>query len=258
MRFENQVAIVTGAGQGIGKGVAKLLAAEGAKVTGCDLVGERIEATAREIRAAGGECLATVTDVTNERQVQEMVDQTIAAFGRIDILINNVGGVFGLEKSLREISDDLWHKTLDVNLTSQFLCSRAVVPHMKRQGYGKIVNMSSLVGVRPKLSDALPYVAAKGAVLGLTRQLAFELGPHGINVNAIAHTDTITERFYEQIEEASWPETVEEVRARHAQYPLGRPAEIEDVARVVAFLASRAADYVLGETMIVSGGNFMV
>lgn len=257
MRFEDQVAIVTGAGQGIGKGIAEIFATEGAKVIGCDINTATLEKTSQEINAKGGVYVPVKVDVTKENEVQNMVAQVINDHSRIDILVNNVGGVIGQDKLLSEISDDLWARTFDLNLTSQFVSCKAVFPHMRDRGYGRIVNMSSLVGVRPKISDALPYVAAKGCVLGLTRQMAFEFAPHGVTINAIAHTDTITERLHEQIEEGSWPETVDELRARHAKYPVGRPAEVNDVAKAVAFLASREANYIVGETMIVSGGNFM-
>jgi len=258
VRFQGKTAIVTGSGRGIGKESALILASEGANVTINDIRSDLLEQTAAELRATGSRVLAIEADVTDEAQVQRIVAQTVEAFGQIDILINVVGGTYpSTKRFLEEIGDEDWHNLLNLNLTSHFLCNRAVVPYMQKRGYGRIVGVSSIAAVcgEPLLWSP-PYGAAKAAVLGLTRQLAIELGPYGITVNAVAQSDTMTERMYEHFK-GNWPETEAEFRTRFSQYPLGRPSQPHEVARVIAFLASDEASFVTGETTLVTGGAYI-
>ncbi len=256
MRFKDKTAIVTGSGRGQGKETALIMASEGADVTINDIQADVLDQARKEIEATGAGVLAVEADMTKEDQVADMVDQTLKQFGKVDILVNVVGGTYATRKRFTaEITDEEWHDTLDLNLTSQFLCSRAVVPHMQKRGYGRIVCVSSMAGLSGEsLLWAPPYSAAKAGVLGLTRQMALEFGPYGITVNAVAQSDTMTERTYDHFKDGLWPETQEEFMARYTRYALGHPAQPVDVARVIAFLASDDAGFMTGETVRVTGG----
>ncbi|MBN1628848.1 MAG: SDR family oxidoreductase, partial [Thermoleophilia bacterium] len=185
MLLENRVAIVTGAAKGMGRAVAEGFAKEGAKVTIADIDLAAAEEAVRAIEAAGGQALAVKCDVSKSDQVKAMVDATVAKFGKLDILVNNAGGVIGKHgkpTNLEVLTEDAWDTVVDINLKGIFLCCREAVPHMKANGYGKIINFSSLGAISPP--DALPhYHAAKSGVVGLTYDMAAELAPHNIHVN---------------------------------------------------------------------------
>lgn len=259
MRLGSRVAVVTGSSRGIGCATALLFAREGADVVVNGRNPERIDHVTEKLRAIGRRGLGIPADVTDEEQIQSLVGRTIEAFGRIDILVNNVGGTEPApHRFLEDYTRETWQKILELNLTSQFLCSKAVIPHMKKQRYGRIINISSIAGVSgTPLLWSPPYCAAKAGVLGLTKQMALELGPYGINVNAIAPVDTATERMSELVSASPWPETAEQAKDRYSTYPLGRMASVGDVAKVALFLAAEDADYITGETILVAGGSYI-
>ncbi|MCZ7570965.1 MAG: SDR family oxidoreductase [Ardenticatenaceae bacterium] len=255
-RLEGKVALVTGAGQGIGKATAVKMAREGARVVFNDIFDERLRQAEADIQALGGDVLAVKADMTRQHQVEGFVARALDRFGQIDVLVNNVGGTYASTKRfLHELEDADWHNTLDLNLTSNFLATRAALPHMRKRGSGKIINVASLAAVMGEpLIWSPPYAAAKAAVLGLTRQLAIEQGPYGITVNAIAQADVLTERTLEHLAGTSWPETYDEMMKRFTHYPLGRLAQPEEIANVIFFLATDDANFMNGETVLVSGG----
>jgi NAD(P)-dependent dehydrogenase (short-subunit alcohol dehydrogenase family) len=254
MRFENQVAIVTGAASGIGRASAELLAGEGAAVVAVDIDAERLEALAERIRGAGGRAEAAPADVTADGEAERIAARALRRHGAIHVLVNAVGGSTIVENSARpveELSLDEWQRLVAFNLDGTFLFSRAVIPAMKRQRQGKIVNVSSIAGRGLSLVSSSAYAAAKGGVIALTRKLSFELGPFGINCNAIAPGVTLTERVAPRWEARSEAER----QAVLANLPMGRMPVAEDQARVVVFLASRDADFVNGTTIDVAGGQ---
>lgn len=255
--LHGRVALVTGAGRGIGARVAEVLVRRGASLAINDL--HRYDAAASLADSLGSDqAMALQADVTDPVQVEEMVRSVVARFGALHILINCVGGSLNTPRFLEEISAEQWRDVLDLSLTSQFYCSRASIPHMKRAGWGRIVNISSSAGVFGEpLGWSPAYAAAKAGVLGLTRQIALEFGPMGITANAVAPGDTETERTHE-LWESSWPETPEQRGDRYARtVPLRRAASIDEVAETISFLASDAAGFVTGETINVNGGQFM-
>ena len=247
-------ALVTGAGTGIGRGIATLLAQHGAQVAVLDVDAGTARRTADEITAKGGTSLAVVADVSDSAQVARAIDQALAAMGRIDILCCNAG--ISQILSLVEMTEQDWDRMLDINAKGVFLCCKHVVPHMIQAGGGRIVNTASYlgkIGVR-KLTH---YCASKFAVVGFTQSLAHELAPHGILVNAVGPGDVDTEMMarewvWEAELEGGTPEEAKE-RCRRKQM-LGRLETPLDVARVVVFLASDYAGYISGETICVSGG----
>ena len=258
MRFDGKTAIITGSGRGIGLDAARLIASEGGNVVINDINSECLENAKSSLVASGAHVMSFLADVTKEAEVNAMVHKTVDTYGQIDILINVVGGTYpSTKRLLDEITDDDWHNLMDINLTSHFVCSRAVIPFMQRRGYGRIVGVSSVAAVcgEPLLWSP-PYGAAKAAMLGLIRQMAVEFGPYGITVNAVAQSDTMTERMHEHFE-GNWPETKEEFLQRFDRYPLGRPSQPEEVARVIVFLASDESAYMTGETMLVTGGAYI-
>ena len=245
MRLQNQIAIITGAGSGIGWGIARRFAAEGARVVIAELSPELGQQAAEQIHAAGGQALCIPTDVSQRTQVEAMVRQALEAFGRIDVLVNNAG-LTGRAAFL-ELTDEAWNRMLAVNLTGPFLCTQAVAREMARMGSGgKIINIASIES-EAACPDQAHYAASKGGLLMLTRALACDLAPYGIRVNAIG------------------PGTVDSghgafddpaVRTRYeSRIPLGRVATPRDVANAALFLASSEADYISGIVLYVDGGT---
>ena len=259
MSFEGKVALVTGSTQGIGRRVAQLLAAGGATVVVTGRTAERAEEVAATLADAGGRALGLGADVAVEEDVSALVAAVERRCSTIDLLVNNAGGSYPAPH--RNFFDDTpqsFRAVVRLNLTSQFLVSRAVVPIMKRQGGGSIVNVSSMAavsGVRLLWSPA--YCAAKAGVIGLTKQMALELGHHGIRVNAIAQADTVTERTGELADGGACPETLEEMETRYARYPVPRMATADEVANGIVFLASDRASYITGETLLLTGGSYI-
>jgi 3-oxoacyl-[acyl-carrier protein] reductase len=247
MRFEGKVAIITGAGRGIGRAIAERLASEGADVVICDIDKEAAERTAEEIRSKYSvKAIAISADVANEGDVNSMVEETIKNFGRVDFLINNAG--ITRDSLLLRMSEEEWDKVIAVDLKSVFLCTRAVIRHMMRQRFGRIVNISSVIGLRGNVGQA-NYASAKAGIIGFTKSAARELAGRNITVNAVApgYIQTeMTERL---------PQEVKEEMLK--QVPLGRPGQPEDVAGVVAFLCSEDASYITGEIIRVDGGMAM-
>jgi 3-oxoacyl-[acyl-carrier protein] reductase len=207
---------------------------------------DELDAVAEEVRRAGGETIVVPGDVTDGEQVNTMVKQVTAEAGRLDVLVNNAG--ITRDGLLVRMTDDQWRSVLEVNLTGAFLCSRAAAKVMLRQRSGRIINMASVVGLMGNAGQA-NYSASKAGLIGLTKSMARELAPRGITVNAIAPGFIISPMTDELSEEA---------RERlHALIPLGRLGSAEDVAEVVAFLASAAAGYITGQVLQVDGGMHM-
>jgi 3-oxoacyl-[acyl-carrier protein] reductase len=240
--------LVTGGASGIGRGIAEAFGRQGASValTAFSSDGGAAE-TVAAIEAAGGRALALRADVTQEAAVARAVAAVVERFGGIDVLVTNAGGL--LQRSrVAECSRALWDEALAVNLTSTFLCCRAVIPHMERAGQGCIITMSSLAGHDGGGPGAAHYAAAKGGVITFTKALAKELGPLGIRVNGIA-PGLIATQFHDRFT------TDEARRATVARTPLRREGLPEDVAGVALFLASPRAAFVTGEIIEVNGGQ---
>ena len=271
-----KVALVTGAGgkYGIGRAIATRLAKEGADVVVNDMTEHPYAAdqadwqglpdVVREIEAMGRRAISVVADVADAVQVKEMVDQTVAHFGKIDILVNNAGTMAGKDRvPVVDLAEEDWDRVQRVNVKGVFLCSQAVARHLIAQGTGgKIINMSSVTGKRGSARFAA-YSASKFAVIGFTQSLACELAPYQVNVNAICPGLVDTERFG-HLASVLMPENLsadeqlaEYARRSEAAVPIGRLAEGEDVAKMAAFLASDEAAYLSGVSITVSGGTVM-
>ena len=252
MRFDAKVAIITGSSDGIGRAAALIFAREGGQVVLNARGRDRLEAARASVQAVGKPPLVVAGDVSQAPVVERLVGETLQHFGRVDILVNNAGGGTSL-RFLEEVTAEDWDLTVNSNLKSAFLCCQAVVPAMKRQRYGRIVNVSSVAGRNVSRLSGPQYSSAKAGVLGLTRHLAQDLGPLGITVNAVAPGPTLVDRV-----EKKWTLRSEEDRSHILEnIPLGRLAQPEEVATVIAFLASGDASYVTGVTIDVNGGSFM-
>lgn len=246
MQLQDKVAMITGAGAGIGEATARLFAQEGAQVVVADRDGTRAEAVAQGI---GAGALAVAGDVSKAADVERMVAGAIARFGRIDILVNNAG--YGIRGSVTTTSEEDWDALMGVNVKGVFLCSRAVITHMEVNGGGAIVHTASnaaLVG----LADRAAYVASKGAVAALTRAMALDHVKAGIRVNAVAPGTTWSSYFDQML--ASHPDPKGFVDALNARAPMARTAEPIEIARAILWLASDAASYATGTVMVVDGG----
>ncbi len=254
MRFRDQVALITGAGSGIGRATAQIMGAEGGTIVGVDVSQDSLAQIMGGIRQSGGNARGSVADALDPAQVSRVVQQTMETYGHIDILVNAVGGSTIIEHSgasVDELKLEEWQSLLHFNLTGTFLFINAVVPVMKRQGRGKIVNLSSIAGRGRSESSSSAYATAKGGIIALTRKLAFELGPDGITCNAIAPSRTLSERIHPRWEQLS----AAEQQAQLDKTPLRRNAMPEDQAKVICFLASSDADFVTGVTIDVTGGQ---
>ncbi len=247
MRFENKTIIITGAGGGIGRASALRLAREGAHVVCMDIAESR-EDTARLITKGGGDASAVAYDALNSEDVKKVFQEVISAHGPIDCLVNCVGA--GLPLPALDIDEEAFDKMFDMNVKTTYRACWAVLPHMQERRGGKIVNFSSVAGRSASVLQGPHYSSAKAAVIGLTRHLAREFGPHNINVNAIAPGVIGTDRILEQMSDAQRQRT-------ETATPLGRIGSPEDIAGVVAFLASEDARHVTGVTIDVNGGFFL-
>src|SRR3981189_1621972 len=253
MRFQDKVALITAAASGIGRATADIMAQEGAIIVAVDNNEERLERTIGELREGGGRAHGKMCDALNAAQVDGTVASVAQEFGSIDILVNAVGGSTIVSKpgaDVDELSFADWQKLIDFNLSGTFLFTHAVVPVMKKQRRGKIVNLASIAGRGLSASSSSAYAAAKGGIIAFTRKLAHELGPDGINVNAIAPSITLTERIRPHWDKRSQASQAEEIE----RTPLRRVAEAVDQANVICFLASADADFVTGLTIDVTGG----
>ena len=244
-RVYGKVAIVTGANQGLGKGIALALTKAGSDVVLVDCNDENLNDLSEEIKALDKNALIQKTDITKEDQVIAMVQATLETFGKIDILINNAGIAYRIPAT--ETTLEQWHQTIDVNLTGSFLCGREVGKAMIREKKGKIINIASIncTVARPNLSA---YGASKSGVMQLTRCWALEWAPYNINVNAVAPSFVKTEMTAALLQD-------EKVRNQLiSRIPLGRIGTVEDITAAVLFLASEASNYITGHTLFVDGG----
>jgi len=245
MEFTGQTAIATGVARGFGRAIVRRLARGGARVVASDINLPGAEETVALVRQDGGEALAQHVDVSSAGSVEAMVHTALARYGgRVDILVNNAG-LWKLTPT-EETSEEEWDRIVGVNMKGTFLCCRAVIPIMKRQGRGHIVNIASIAARNGGTMAGVHYVASKGGVLAMTKKLGKELGQHGIVVNGLNPGTSQTEMT------ANWPRPLIEGIIKNT--PLGRLVEPEDIADVVAFLASEAARFVHGETVEVNGG----
>ena len=261
MQFQNKVAFVTGAGSGIGRAICLRLASEGAETVATDINIDWAKSTVAEIERAGRSARALKLDVTNAREVDEVIEKAWQSLNRIDLLINNAG--VSTMNRLVDLTEEEWDYNMDVNAKGAFLVTRAAVRRMLKAGYGnekpKIVNIASMAGKVPGVF-LVHYTASKFAVVGFTKAVALELAPYKINVNCVCpgYVETSMqerELVWEAKLSGTTPENVREGYLR--QVPLGRLAKPEDVATIVAFLCSRDADYMTGQAINVTGGQVM-
>jgi NAD(P)-dependent dehydrogenase (short-subunit alcohol dehydrogenase family) len=254
VKLRGQVAVVTGAGSGIGRATARALAAEGARVAVVDVDGASAEATARQIGEAGAEAVAFTVDVTDPGQVRGMVEAVARRWGTIDVLVNSAGLDHGIVP-IEDLADEVWDRVMAVNAKGPFLCAKYVLPVMLRAGGGAIVNVASDLGyiAVPGLGA---YCSSKGALLQLTRVLAAEYGTRKIRVNAVCPTMVDTPMARRTLATHADPEGW--LREIERGIPIGRIGQPDEIARVVVFLASADASYVTGAAVAVDGGRSIV
>ena len=245
-RLDGRVAVVTGAGQGIGRATALRLASDGAMVGVLDVIGENAERTAVEIRSAGGRAVALACNVADTTEIDRAVSQAERELGPVDI-IANIAGIYGRHMPTRELPLAEWKRVLDVNITGTFLCCKRVLPGMIARRWGRIVNVASghALSGRPNVA---PYSASKTAVIGFTKALALEVGRSGVTVNAVMPGVTDTAMPRENDPEGKRLPLLAE------QNPMGRIGRPEDIANAMAFLVSDDASYITGQTIAVNGG----
>ena len=245
MKLDGKVAIVTGAGRGLGWAVAQRLAQDGANLVIAEVDGKSAEEKAAAIRQMQREALAVQMDVSQWSDVQRMARETISRFRRVDILINNAG-ILGPYSPVMEYPEEIWDRVIAVNLKGTFLCSKAVLPIMKNQGTGNIVSMASVAGKEGNASMS-PYSASKGAIIAFTKTLAKEMAPYNIRVNCVSPTLIETDMVREM--------TPEQRALLTSKIPMGRLGKPEEVAAVVKFLVSDEASFVTGQCYDISGGR---
>jgi 3-oxoacyl-[acyl-carrier protein] reductase len=246
-------AIVTGAAHGFGRAISVALARLGARVWACDLLEDELRETQRLCQTVGGACVTRILDVRDKMAALELADDVMSATGRIDILVNNAGGVLGqVGRPLEEVSPEEWQAIFEVNVSGAFFLTQAVAPSMKAARSGSIINISSGAGLGISLTGIQAYASAKAAQIGLTRQLAHELGPWGITVNNVApgfvRSNPTTERQWESYGEEGQRALVDSIALKR----LGSP---DDIAHAVLFFASDYARWITGQVLSVDGGK---
>ena len=257
MRLKDKLAIVTGAGAGMGKTIATRLCGEGACVVVADINEDAINTTLGELAAAGHKASGHKVDVSNRNQLKDMMTAIVEQYGQIDILVSNAGVT--RHRPFLELNDEHWDAVLAVDLKGVFYCAQAAAPHMIKRRYGKILNISSISGTGASSHAAggsqagnANYASAKAGVIQLTKTLARELGPHGINVNSVAPGFVLTP----MTATSRSPKEVEEhIEARKKMAVLNRPGKPEDIANAVLFLVSDEASFITGHTLYVDGGR---
>ncbi len=273
---EKRVALVTGCGKenGIGAAIAQRLARDGFIVVVTDVAAAGVDndnTIAREgtgwqgldtlvarIEEAGGQAMSLTGDVSAEADAQSLVDRAVEAYGRLDVLVNNAGAPHGRDRGqIEEVPLEAWETVMAINVRGPFLMSRAVVPHMKARGWGRIVSMASVAGMQP-LPERAAYCASKAAVIGFTRSLAHDLAPHGITVNCVCPGSIRTDRAISSTLRAGWSDVDAGLAERAKAIPAGRHGRPEDIAATVAHLASVDAGYIIGQAIPVDGGGLPV
>lgn len=254
--FSSKIALVSGAAHGLGRAIVLGLAAGGATVYGLDILVDELDETRRAAEQAGGACEVAALDVTDEGAVEALVARVVAAHSTVHILVNCAGGVVGqVGRPIEEISGADWDVIVRTNLYSAFYLTRAVVPHMKRQRYGRIVNISSGAGRTVSLTGIQAYASAKAGQIGFTRQTAHELGPWGITVNNVAPGFVRSNPSSERQWQSYGPERQQAILE---SIPLRRLGTPEDIARAVLFFASDDAAWITGQTLSVDGGSVLL
>jgi 3-oxoacyl-[acyl-carrier protein] reductase len=253
IQFAGKTVMVTGAAHGFGRAIALAFAQRGGDVWACDVLEDELDETRRLCSADGGLCHARAVDVTDRKAVFAFVEEAAARRGRVDILVNNAGGVLGqVGRPLEEVSEEEWNSIFAVNVTGAFYCSQAVAPGMKQARWGRIINISSGAGLGVSLTGIQAYASAKAAQIGLTRQLAHELGPWNITVNNIApgfvRSNPTTERQWQSYGKEGQQALLERIALRR----LGSP---EDIAHGVLFFASDYAGWITGQVLSIDGGK---
>ena len=244
-RLKGRVALITGGARGIGKATAIKMIKEGASVAILDILSKEISQTAKELQASGGKALGIKVDVSRKEEIGKAVDQVLAQFGRVDILVNNAGLV--KPALLEDVQDGDWDAVVNVNLKGTFFCTRAVLPTMKQQRYGKIINIGSRASLGKEFRTV--YGATKAALIGVTRTWALELAQHNINVNCIGPGPIATEMFT-----VANPADSPKTKAIIDGIPLRRMGQPEDVANLISFLASDESSFITGQAIFICGG----
>jgi NAD(P)-dependent dehydrogenase (short-subunit alcohol dehydrogenase family) len=255
MLLTDRVAIITGGARGIGRGIALKFAQEGGAVVIADIDKKSADQTLAEITKKGGKGLAIACDALDEKQVKAAVDKAIGQFGKIDILVNNAGGMLVAPKPIEDMPEADWDRVLTLNLKSLFLFSKAVVPHMKKRKYGRIINLSSAAALNPP-AHCIHYHTAKMGIIGFTLDLAHTLAPFNISVNVLLPGPVRTD-FYDpmlgKLSEKEKDAFFDDLGK--GDIPMQRVGTIEDVANAALFLASDMSSYITGDALLVSGGS---